>query len=615
MILFCLLYLCAVLAIVLPLVLVVDRNNSVIVTVTTSTPIPPTITTLANSLVIYKDSKGSLASLDEYGQLDQVLSSNGSGNKPTWRTLSVTGVSVFEYGADSVIPANTLVQLNPSFPNYSTTATFLYPAASTEGSSTRMSFNVAKSAFRAGVVSGSQWNNSNCGLASVAFGSDTTASGDYSGVGGGLNNTASGSYANVGGGESNVASGSNSTVGGGYTNTASGTNATVGGGNSNSATNTNSVVAGGISNTARGAQSGIMSGENNTIDVNSADSIIGSGINHSLVYAVNSGIFTGDTNSMSGTGFLNQCFIGGGQGNIISSVSNTAVENNAVAAGEDNKISGTTSVTSNNFIGAGHANTITNSQLSTILNGDTNIIHTVSTCCVITAGNNNTITGAQNSGIFCGTSCVIGSTSLNSVVVSGNTNSVTGQNSAIVCGANHTLVGNSSVILAGSGCALTGNSSIAGGTGVTVAHNGCFAFGDSTGVVTTTANDQFLVGCAGGATFFSNTARTTGVAMAAGASSWAAVSDRNQKENIVELDYLSILDKFADLPIYEFSYKNADPEVRCRGPMAQDWHGQFPSPKKDPLRIDTLDLDGITLAILKGLLLKIQYLESLLNSK
>ncbi len=36
------------------------------------------------------------------------------------------------------------------------------------------------------------------------------------------------------------------------------------------------------------------------------------------------------------------------------------------------------------------------------------------------------------------------------------------------------------------------------------------------------------------------------------------------------------------------------------GPMAQDWHGMFPS-SKDSLRIDTIDLDGVALAALKGL--------------
>ncbi len=42
--------------------------------------------------------------------------------------------------------------------------------------------------------------------------------------------------------------------------------------------------------------------------------------------------------------------------------------------------------------------------------------------------------------------------------------------------------------------------------------------------------------------------------------------------------------------------------------MAQDWHELFPS-KKDPLRIETLDLDGVTLSALKGLLKKVTELE------
>ena len=34
--------------------------------------------------------------------------------------------------------------------------------------------------------------------------------------------------------------------------------------------------------------------------------------------------------------------------------------------------------------------------------------------------------------------------------------------------------------------------------------------------------------------------------------------------------------------------------------MAQDWHQAFPS-EKDPLKIDTMDLDGVALAAIKGL--------------
>ena len=40
-----------------------------------------------------------------------------------------------------------------------------------------------------------------------------------------------------------------------------------------------------------------------------------------------------------------------------------------------------------------------------------------------------------------------------------------------------------------------------------------------------------------------------------------------------------------------------------RGPYAQDWHAAFPS-AKDNLMIDTMDLDGITLSAVKGLIIE-----------
>ena len=42
--------------------------------------------------------------------------------------------------------------------------------------------------------------------------------------------------------------------------------------------------------------------------------------------------------------------------------------------------------------------------------------------------------------------------------------------------------------------------------------------------------------------------------------------------------------------------------------MAQDWHALFPS-EKDPLGIDTIDLDGISFAAIKALINRVLTLE------
>ncbi|MFO7898263.1 MAG: tail fiber domain-containing protein, partial [Planctomycetota bacterium] len=88
--------------------------------------------------------------------------------------------------------------------------------------------------------------------ATVAGGSNNTASDDCAAVGGGSGNTASGEKSTVGGGQHNSASGTRSTVGGGYENSASGTDSTVGGGAENDAGGGQAAVCGGSSNSAGG---------------------------------------------------------------------------------------------------------------------------------------------------------------------------------------------------------------------------------------------------------------------------------------------------------------------------------------------------------------------------
>ena len=69
------------------------------------------------------------------------------------------------------------------------------------------------------------------------------------------------------------------------------------------------------------------------------------------------------------------------------------------------------------------------------------------------------------------------------------------------------------------------------------------------------------------------------------------------------------LERVGRLPLYEYNFIGGDPGSICRGPMAQDWHALFPA-KKDPLGIDTMDLDGMTLAAVQGLLARMNAQEA-----
>ena len=89
--------------------------------------------------------------------------------------------------------------------------------------------------------------------------------------------------------------------------------------------------------------------------------------------------------------------------------------------------------------------------------------------------------------------------------------------------------------------------------------------------------------------------------MAAGASSWSAVSDSALKRNIREVDYHDVLQKVAELPISQWSYEAQDESIEHIGPMAQDFYRLF-GLGKDDKHISTLDPDGVALAAIKALI-------------
>jgi Chaperone of endosialidase len=74
----------------------------------------------------------------------------------------------------------------------------------------------------------------------------------------------------------------------------------------------------------------------------------------------------------------------------------------------------------------------------------------------------------------------------------------------------------------------------------------------------------------------------------------------NPKENFRDLDGQDVLAKIASMPIREWNYKAQDAAVRHVGPTAQDFHAAF-GLGEDPLRISTIDADGIALAAIQAL--------------
>ena len=93
------------------------------------------------------------------------------------------------------------------------------------------------------------------------------------------------------------------------------------------------------------------------------------------------------------------------------------------------------------------------------------------------------------------------------------------------------------------------------------------------------------------------------VAWQPGSASWSFSSDRNLKDRIASVDQQSVLDKLAQMPIFEWSYKGYD--QRHIGPMAQDFHKFFPLNENDKALQDA-DLHGVALAAIQGLNQKVE---------
>jgi len=167
-------------------------------------------------------------------------------------------------------------------------------------------------------------------------------------------------------------------------------------------------------------------------------------------------------------------------------------------------------------------------------------------------------------------------------------------------GSGNTASGGSSTVPGGSSNQASGFNSFAAGFQATAQFNGSFVWSDPTGTGTQdTGMNQFVVGASGGTFFYSNPGRTTGVHLASGGSAWAAVCDRNKKENFQDMDTIEILNKLVNIPIQSWNYKDTDPSKRCIGPMAQDFNPTFFG--KDDLTISTLDFDGVALASIQGM--------------
>lgn len=320
---------------------------------------------------------------------------------------------------------------------------------------------------------------------------------------------------------------------------------------------------------------------------------------------------------------------GGGQAGAVATASGTAT---FAAGSRVTTVSGDGAVSvvsgnGTNGITVSGSNAFSGNVISTCTaSGDNSVMMTGSDC----------VASGENSVVICGLSGI--ATGENSVVVVGNSNQVNSENGVVASGQTCLVqVGSeNSVVTHGTSSSIIGEQSVAGGFGSTVNggdRSACFGtscniIGDESfcacngqnlsadnsflsggGNATAITLDNSFVGTHFGGYAIFTTAGFAGTAVAAGASAWVVVSDRNKKENLIDMQSVQVLDRIVDqLPVYYFKYRDGNDSVNI-GPVAQDWRELFPS-SSNPLRLNTLELDGIALAGMKELHAKIDKLDT-----
>ena len=194
----------------------------------------------------------------------------------------------------------------------------------TSGAGTRMMWYPAMAAFRAGYVSGTQWDDINTGQYSVAMGYNNTASGQYSTALGYGTTASNGSSTAMG--TNTVASGGQSTAMG-YGTTASSAQSTAIG-NGTIASGGQSFAAG-YGTTASNAQSMAMG--NNTIASGAQSTAMGYGTTASGVQSTSMGTNTVASGAQS---------TAMGYGTTASGVQSTSIGTNTIASGSQSTAMG-----------------------------------------------------------------------------------------------------------------------------------------------------------------------------------------------------------------------------------------------------------------------------------
>ncbi|MBN1887316.1 MAG: tail fiber domain-containing protein [Thermoflexales bacterium] len=308
--------------------------------------------------------------------------------------------------------------------------------------------------------------------------------------------------------------------------------------------------------------------------------------------------------------------IGGGWDNSASA------DAAAVGGGQANRASGAAAA-----IGGGYANTA--AEMAAAIGGGWNNTATAGYSAVSggrgnTASGEGAAVGGGQSNTASGQQAALGGGESNtaagqrSVVGGGWGNQATESFSAVGGGVNNTTSGYAATVggglfnrasaffatvPGGNNNEANGAYSLAAGYRAKANNPGCFVWGDSfDGDVACNGDNRWIARASGGVYFYTNGKLTSGMYLAAGGSSWNAVSDRERKENFKPIDKQALLERLAEIPITTWNYTAQDSSIRHIGPTAQDFNALLPELGGEGERyINSLDADGVALAAIQGL--------------
>jgi hypothetical protein len=226
-------------------------------------------------------------------------------------------------------------------------------------------------------------------------------------------------------------------------------------------------------------------------------------------------------------------------------------------------------------------------------------------------GFDSTISGGQDN-LGRGTAGAIGGGFMNitdglfASVGGGAANEATANLAAIAGGFSNKVTGAYATIPGGYQNEAVGDFSLAAGRRAAANHAGSFVWADATAsTFGSTGINQFAVRASGGTHIYSNSRLNSGVKLNSGSGSWSMLSDKNHKDNLIEIDPTAVLEQLERLPVYSWNYKSQSDEIRHVGPTSQDFKQAFGIGEEDT-HISSIDADGVALSAIKGLILQLR---------